>query len=151
MFKWYPLKPQTMPDIKHRAIFDASKKAVFEAVTTKKGLKSWWTSDVAIDQLGADYVFGFNDHTVIFRMKTIKESPNEYAEWKCLGDWPEWEGTRLIFDISERDDGKVVLNFTHADWETDEGELPRCTTDWGHLMYYLKDYVEGHGDTPFMS
>lgn len=124
---------------------------VFKAITTREGLMSWWTSDVQVSDDGQNYTFGFMDHAVIFNMETKEVVPNAYLVWHCTGVFEEWTHTRLIFEISEAKDGRIQLDFTHTGWGSDKKDFRQCCTDWGHLMYYLKDYAEGRNDTPFMS
>jgi len=140
-----------MPDILHWISVEAPPQRVFEAVTTESGLGSWWTADVEAEpEEGSVAVFGFNDRAVVFRMRIDELRPPELVRWTCLGDFPEWEGTRLEFRIEPADDGGSVVTFTHAGWDTTEEAFRQCNTDWGRLMYYLKDHVEGRGDGPMM-
>lgn len=140
-----------MTDIMHWISIDAPPQRVFDAVTTANGLSSWWTSDVEpADAEGDVAVFGFNDRSVVFRMRIDEMAEPQRVRWTCVGDFPEWEGTRIEFRIEEREDGRSGLTFTHAGWESTEGFFRQCNTDWGRLMYYLKCYLEGRGDGPMM-
>ncbi|HMB61813.1 MAG TPA: SRPBCC domain-containing protein [Eudoraea sp.] len=140
-----------MATIKHRIFIKSTRKKVFKAITTREGLMSWWTSDVQVSEDGQSLTFGFMDHTVVFHMETKDVVPNAYLVWHCAGTLEEWTHTRLIFEISEAKDGRIQLDFTHTGWGSDKKDFRQCCTDWGHLMYYLKDYAEGRNDTPFMS
>ncbi len=140
-----------MDDIMHWISIDAPPARVFDAVTTAQGLSSWWTSDVEADAAVGDVsVFGFNDRSVVFRMRVDELAAPHCVRWTCVGDFPEWEGTRIEFRIEETDEGQSNLTFTHAGWESTEGFFRQCNTDWGRLMYYLKDYLEGRGKGPMM-
>lgn len=140
-----------MSDILHWIRLDAPPERVFEAVTTEEGLSSWWTHDVEAEPVeGSTAIFGFKDRSVVFRMRVEELRPPELVRWTCQGDFDEWRGTQLEFRIKPRDDGGCELTFTHAGWESTHGAFRQCNTDWGRLMYHLKDYVEGRSDTPMM-
>ena len=140
-----------MADLKHRIIINSTPKKVFKAITTEKGLKSWWTSDVKLDEDEKKYTFGFNNHRVLFKMIITKEIQNEYIEWRCTGEIEEWQNTRLIFEIYKNDSNTTELKFTHADWIKIDDTFSKCNTDWGHLMYFLKNSAEGKNDRAFMN
>jgi len=141
---------KNMADLKHRVEIKSSAEKVFQAITTKKGLESWWTSDVEIDDVKKEYTFGFGRHSIFIIMKVEKEVPGEYVGWKCYGELEEWMDTRLIFEILDGKAGVIELNFTHANWKSTDGSFSKCNTDWGHLMYYLKDYTEGRNHSALM-
>jgi len=140
-----------MSDILHWIRVDAPPQRVYDAVTTQDGLSSWWTADVEAKPVeGSTAVFGFNDRAVVFRMRVDELSPPELVRWTCLGDFDEWAGTRLEFRIRPHDDGGSEVTFTHSGWKSTEGFFRQCNTDWGRLMYYLKDSVEGRSSQPMM-
>lgn len=140
-----------MNDIMHWISIDAPPERVFEAVTTAEGLSEWWTADVeATPHEGSVSVFGFNNRAVVFRMRVDELASPRRVRWTCVGDFLEWEGTRIEFHVRENDDGGASLTFTHSGWASTEGFFRQCNTDWGRLMYYLKDYVEGRGGGPMM-
>ncbi|MGD2068166.1 MAG: SRPBCC domain-containing protein [Gemmatimonadota bacterium] len=140
-----------MADILHWIEVEAPPAAVFEALTTEPGLSAWWTADVeALPVEGSVAVFGFNDRAVVFRMRIDELTPNERVRWTCLGDFDEWKGTRLEFALSPATDG-TAIHFSHRGWDSIEGFYRQCNTDWGRLMYYLKDHLEGGRDGPMMA
>ncbi|MGD2083469.1 MAG: SRPBCC domain-containing protein [Chromatiales bacterium] len=140
-----------MAEIVHQIGIDGTDRAVYHALTTSEGLACWWTDDVQAEaREGSVATFGFSGHSVVFRMEVSELVPGRRVRWHCLGDFDEWTGTDLAFDIEEAVEGGVVLCFTHAGWATTEGAYRHCNTDWGRLMYSLKDHIEGRGQGPFM-
>lgn len=139
-----------MPDIIHCIPIKASPKAIFDALTTQKGLSSWWTEHVMAEPTeGSTTTFGFNGGEIEFHMHIDELEPSERVRWTCTSDFPDWNGTTLRFDISVRDDGVAMVDFRHMNFP--EGDhFARCNTDWGRLMYFLKDYLENGNDTPMM-
>ncbi|QED37358.1 SRPBCC domain-containing protein [Antarcticibacterium arcticum] len=140
-----------MANLNHSIIINSKPEKVFKAITTEQGLKSWWTHDVKVDEVEKKYTFGFNNHRILFNMISLKEIQNEYVEWRCTGEIEEWKNTRLIFEISKIDPNSTLLRFTHADWTKIDDLFSKCNTDWGHLMYFLKEFAEGKNERPFMS
>lgn len=137
-----------MAEMHHEIQTDASPEKVYEAVTTPDGLRSWWTADsVAEPLVGSVAEFGFNNRSTLFRMRIEELKPKQRAVWECVGDDKEWKGTRLIWDISEKD-GKTVLHFVHGNWRSRSPYFAVCNSTWGELMYRLKDYVEGRAPGP---
>ena len=140
-----------MVDILHAILIDASPETVYDAITQEDGLKSWWTTDVKAEQKeGAVSVFGFYNHSVVFKMQIDELSKNKCVRWGCLGDDKEWKGTKLRFDLSQQD-GKTNLLFAHTGWQSTKGYYAMCNTTWGHLMILLKQYSEGKETKPFFS
>ena len=135
-----------MADILHRLEIDAKPEKVYSAITSKEGLKSWWTVDVEGEsQKGSVLVFGFYNHTVVFRMHIDELVPNKVIRWTCIGDIAEWKGTRLLWELEQKnntDNQMTTLSFSHTGWNSVEGDYRMCNTTWGHLMILLKDYAE---------
>ncbi|MCH8031197.1 MAG: SRPBCC domain-containing protein [Bacteroidetes bacterium] len=140
-----------MADIIHSISIKASPEAIFDAITTQKGLSSWWTEHVKAEPTeGSTTTFGFNDGEFEFHIQVDELTPGACVRWTCSSDFPDWNGTTLRFDIAVRDDGVAMVGFRHMGWESGSEHLARCNTDWGRLMYYLKDYLETGSDTPMM-
>lgn len=140
-----------MAEILHQVTLAASAEQVFDALTTRDGLAGWWTADVRGECAeGGTLEFGFDDHRVVFRMRVDELAPRERVAWTCLGEVDEWTGTRVQFELEERD-GHTTLRFTHAGWASTEGAFRVCNTDWGRLMHSLKDHVEGRDNNPLMA
>lgn len=140
-----------MPDMHHEIPIAGPPEKVFEALTTSKGLSSWWTADSTAEaQVGGAVVLGFGHRSTVFRMRIAELQPNRRVVWDCVGDDPEWKGTRLTWDINEKD-GKSALHFVHANWRELSRYFALCTSTWGMLMYRLKDYLEGKSPGPYFT
>jgi uncharacterized protein YndB with AHSA1/START domain len=132
--------------------------AVFEALTTEKGLKGWWTTTCEIGKgVSAKSVFRFGKTYNI--MRTEKLVPNQEVIWQCLEQHhesaeltrkDEWAGTKVKFRIESKSPSSSVLHFEH------EGLSPQlecyaiCEQGWNHfLKNSLKGYVETGRGGPF--
>jgi len=128
----------------HEITIEASPQAVFDAITTEKGLRSWWTDDVTAEpKQGSVAQFSFNNKRVTFKMQIDELAAPTKLRWSCQGDPQEWKGTKLTFDLEERDEGLTRLRFGHREWASTEGAFALCNTTWGHLIVLLKMYCEG--------
>ena len=104
-----------MPDILHRITVKAAPDAVFAAVTTAEGLRSWWTkSSRAEPQEGSVFVFGFEGGSVEFHFRVDELVDNKRTAWTCVAAPKvpdEWVDTRVTFDLEPTDDGATVVSF----------------------------------------
>lgn len=125
---------------------------VYQALTSESGLKGWWTSDCTIDpiQVGSVNTFRFDPTYTV--MKVIEFIPNKKVVWECvdhhfvnpdLNHYDEWVGTRLIFQLDEKQDKTTDLKFIQ------EGLTPAmecfsiCENRWHYYLgESLKSYLE---------
>lgn len=137
-----------MAELLHDVTIAASPAKVYAALTTQKGLRSWWTRDTtARARVGSEAVFGFSRRAAVFRMRIAALKPGTRVEWHCTGEVAEWKGTRLTWDL-ERVEGGTRLRFAHARWRSTRGSYAACNTTWGELMHRLKAFAEGGRPCP---
>jgi uncharacterized protein YndB with AHSA1/START domain len=88
---------------------------IVDALTTKEGLSSFWTSDsIAEPAVGTEARSGFQGAPVPLRMRVDRIEPNEVT-WTCLGDFPFWQGTIVTWSLSPRRGAR-----------RDAGAVPTC-------------------------
>jgi len=137
-----------MPAIKHLLYINASPAKVYEAITTQKGLSSWWTTETKADAIvGSVAEFWFSDR-YHDKMYIVKLDKNKYVEWECIDGDKEWIGTRINFTIKSRDKG-TMLHFWHYEWSEETDFFASCNFHWGHYMKSLKNYCELGKGEPF--
>jgi len=132
----------------HEIRISATPERVFEAISTRDGLRSWWTPDVEAEPAaGSVAQLGFDDRAVVFHMEVSTLEPPRRMEWRCIGGPGAWPRTRLSFELEPAREGATVLRFRHDGWGDTGGEFARCNCTWGALMHRLRDHVEGleHG------
>lgn len=130
-------------DILHLVPIKTDPAALFDAITTEEGLSSWWTKTVeAKPEQDSIAEFRFEEGKVVFRMQVSRLEPDEVVEWRVLDPAPpEWEGTRVTWQLEREGEG-VNLLFGHRDWKTTEGSFPAINFNWAYYLLSLTDYLE---------
>lgn len=136
-----------MPDIKHAILIDAPTERVFPLVSSAQGFRQWWAADVM--ENGEEVDLGFFNRTTLYSLKPVCLTAPEAAEWFCQTG-KEWEGTKLLFELSTRDK-QTALRFTHAGWQAETDYFISCTTTWGELMFRIKSAAEGKKPGPLFT
>ena len=127
--------------ILHELIINAPSNKVYKAITTLKGLKSWWTKDTVVKNKIIE--FGFYNRSTLFRMKIIKLQKNKKVVWNCIGDEKEWKGTKITFKLLKDPESKGTnLKFSHEGWLSTKGWFGLCNYTWAHVLTRLKKYAE---------
>lgn len=135
-----------MANIKHRVGIKASSEAVYEALSTVKGISEWWTSDTTgVSEIGGTIVIRFltpqgkemgNMHFEVQELVSAKK-----VHWKFTAGPPEWIGTSVIFDLHQEEDYTIVL-FSHLHWAEEVEFKAHCSMKWAVFMLSLKSLLE---------
>lgn len=112
-----------------------------EAIEAIKNIRGWWSQQLegSTDKLGDEFTYRFEDvHSC--KMKLVEAIPQKKVAWivldnyfKFTKDKTEWLGTKIVFDVS-RKDNKTEIRFTH------EGLVPEyecfniCSSAWGSYI-----------------
>ncbi len=115
-----------------------NKNSLKQALTSVDGLAGWWTSKTEQPEEG---VWRFHFGGGYFKdFKVVAEDEN-HVEWKCIQGAPGWLNTRIAFDMMEND-GKLMINFRHSDWQEQNAMFGICNYHWALYMKSLKELVE---------
>jgi uncharacterized protein YndB with AHSA1/START domain len=139
-----------MTAIKHLLVIKSSPEKIYSAITTNEGTAKWWTEQSEIgNKVGDINIFDFGDryHNEMIIINLI---PNKKVEWECLVGDKEWIGTKLIFEIEEKDKNSV-LKFTHGNWREETDFFASCNYHWGYYMRSLKQFCETGKGNPFQN
>jgi uncharacterized protein YndB with AHSA1/START domain len=139
-----------MTAIKHLLVIKSSPEKIYSAITTNEGTAKWWTEQSEIgNKVGDINIFDFGDryHNEMIILNLI---PNKKVEWECLVGDKEWIGTKLIFEIEEKDKNSV-LKFTHGNWREETDFFASCNYHWGYYMRSLKLFCETGKGNPFQN
>lgn len=139
-----------MPDIRHRVVISAPLGSVYEAVATTEGISEWWTRGGVRGESseGSKLQFFFGQPEPAAVMEVTRLDRDGKVNWKCIEGADDWVGTKLTFDLTQKDDDTVVL-FTHADWRDPNEFMAHCSARWAYFLLSLKSFVEAGKGTPF--
>jgi len=131
-----------MPDILHRVGIDARPDAVFNALTTIEGLRSWWSNTASGDAAQGGLIkYGFCD------MQVVATEPDKLVHWRCTRGPEEWLDTEVTFRLEEKEDQTYVV-FKHANWKEPVEFMHHCSTKWATFLLSLRDFVEKSNGRP---
>jgi uncharacterized protein YndB with AHSA1/START domain len=139
-----------VPDIRHRVCISAPLQKVYEATATESGISDWWTRDGVRGESseGAKLSFFFGQPEPSAVMEVTRLDPAGHVQWNCVEGADEWVGTKLTFDLTQKEDETVVL-FSHAGWRTPSEFMAHCSARWAYFLLSLKALVETGKGTPF--
>jgi uncharacterized protein YndB with AHSA1/START domain len=136
-----------MPDILHKISINAPRERVYAALSTVDGLASWWTSTTSGEsEPGKTLEFHFGKHVCKMRVEALEGG--KHVAWECTDASPDWNGTKLSFDLSE-DAGRTTLLFGHRAWREANAFFASCSMKWATFLLSLREYVESGSGRPF--
>jgi uncharacterized protein YndB with AHSA1/START domain len=129
-------------------------RAVYEAIATADGVRSWWTDGTFAEQVGGVGRLTFGHGWTELRVEKLV--PHREVEWSCVGQDiehfdpnDEWVGTRIHFHLAPLDDGRRThLDFAHEGL-AGLGCEEMCTKGWDHyIRTSLRSLVESGAGAP---
>lgn len=137
-------------------LIQARPSAVYKALTTATGLRSWWTQDCDVAlTLGATHRFRFGPHHKDMRLEQLE--PDRLVRWRCTDAWidlpqlsrkDEWTGTEIVFHLEGGQDGPTRLVFEHRGLVPAFDCYTLCDEGWRHFLGSLQQYSETGRGTP---
>ncbi|TMD35159.1 MAG: SRPBCC domain-containing protein [Chloroflexi bacterium] len=134
----------------HSVQIDADADKIYEALSTSKGLASFWTADShAEPKVGTTARFGF--HGPVLEMRVDELEPGKRVRWSTEDGFPEWKGTTVTWDIKPAKDGGQEVVFNHDGWPeaVPAAELASVNYSWGRVVGRLKKYAETGKPAPY--
>lgn len=134
----------------HMVTIKADADRIYEALSTGKGLASFWTRDShAEPKVGSIARFGFGGP--VLEMKVEELVPGKRVRWSTNGGFDAWNGTTVTWDIKHGEDGANEVWFDHDGWPA---SLPAKDTasvnfTWGGIVARLKEYAETGKPVPY--
>jgi hypothetical protein len=134
-------------------VVDQSPEEVFDAINNVRG---WWSANIegGTEKLNDEFTYKYKDvhHCT---MKLIEVIPDQKVVWLVMDnyfnfikDQSEWKGTKIIFEISKKDN-QTQMHFTH------EGLVPAyecykiCFDAWtGYIQNSLRNLITTGKGTP---
>ena len=138
-----------MVDILHKVgIKSSSLDKTYKALTTLDGLSGWWTSNTQGEPTKVDGVIKFLFDGGGFDMKVLELVPNKYVLWQVVDGPKEWIGTKVIWDLKQKDDYTIIL-FKQAGWKEPVEFMYHCSTKWAIFLMSLKSLLETGKGSPW--
>jgi uncharacterized protein YndB with AHSA1/START domain len=141
-----------MDTILHVVDVNARPEAVFNAVSTGKGLAGWWsTTVIAPEEVGGivDFTFGgdFNPD-----MEITQFQPPSLVSWRCVGGHDPWLNSTFAFAISPLEDSHTRVVFTQGYGSPiSDIEFGIYNYNWGYYLHSLKQLVETGKGFPYQA
>jgi len=119
-------------------VVDQTPEEVFNAINNPRG---WWSEEIegSTEKLNDEFNYHYKD-AHISKMKLIEVIPNKKVVWlvlenyfKFTKDKTEWTGTKIIFEISEKDN-KTQIRFTHQGLVPEYECYEICRDAWSNYI-----------------
>ena len=131
-----------MSKIEHEIKIKGNLDAVYQALMTLQGIKSWHSAEAeGTPNLHEKLITkGHNKPTFVWKITELK--PHQEIEWECEQGPGDATGTKAIFKLEKSDEKHTLVRFSHLGWPDTEGHFKHCNTLWAVLLYHLQQYVE---------
>jgi uncharacterized protein YndB with AHSA1/START domain len=114
---------------------------LFDAITTAEGLASWYTPQARAEPHADALVeFGFGPAaSIAFRVDEIV--PNRRVVWSGVQVPPDWQSTRIAFDLAPAGD-LVTVRFSQIGFPSGYADFGFFSYLWAQYMLSLKLLLE---------
>jgi len=126
-----------------------------EAFTAINNVRGWWTGEPGVEgiteKLGDEFTYRYKNFHYS-KQKITEFIPGQKVVWLItdssltfIKDKSEWNGTKIIFEISKKG-GKTQVRFTHVGLVPDIECYNDCSNAWGsYINNSLKKYIAATG------
>jgi uncharacterized protein YndB with AHSA1/START domain len=122
---------------------DAPATAVWKALSTGEGIRSWRTTQAEVpDGPAAVLNLRFPDAPMSWDLRVDEADENERLRWHCVGGPPPWVDTDILFRLVAAPGGGTRVLFDHVGWKDAEEMVRIVTFGWVQMFLRLKDYAE---------
>ncbi|HVW15962.1 MAG TPA: SRPBCC domain-containing protein [Mucilaginibacter sp.] len=134
------------PDFTTAFLVDQTPLEAYDAINN---VRAWWSGQIEgdTDKLGDEFIYRYKTFHYS-KHKLTELVPGKKVVWlttesrlNFVGNQNEWTGTKIVFDIAEKD-GKTQVRFTH------QGLVPQfqcfndCSNAWsGYINNSLRELI----------
>jgi hypothetical protein len=136
----------TTSDFTTTLLVDQTPEAAFNAITNVRG---WWSEEIEGETAKLNDEFTYHYEDVHYcQIKLIEVIPNQKVVWfvkynyfKFTKDKSEWTGTKISFEIAEKDN-KTEIRFTHHGLVPEFECYDICNNAWTqYIQQSLKSLI----------
>ena len=145
-------KKSSAKGLSRTLVMEASAAAVFDALTTRAGLRGWWTTRVkGRGREGGELRFEFDGLDEHITMRVEHAARPTSVTWTCVEhtELDEWAGTTISFALAPSGADRCELRFHHAGLTPKLACFDDCKAGWDHFLASLVGYVERGEGEPF--
>ncbi|HEX6850223.1 MAG TPA: SRPBCC domain-containing protein [Candidatus Polarisedimenticolaceae bacterium] len=143
-----------MTHFRQNLLLQATPAAIYAALTTKEGLRGWWSQDCqGQTHPGGVLTFRFGPHHKEMRIE--KMEADREVRWRCVGAHiaflekkDEWVGTQIVFRLTPEGEGRTRLEFEHVGLVPSFECYEVCDSGWKYFLASLRGFVETGRGTP---
>lgn len=140
-----------MGDYAIRAQFEAvcPPPEVMRWLDSPQGIAGWWsdTVDGAARAVGDRFHVTFPTSPVVFDLE-VAALTDRAIEWHIPQNPPWWQGTTIRIELSETDNGKTTVLFTHRGFSADDPIIQVITPAWVRFIDNLVAVAESGQANP---
>jgi hypothetical protein len=136
----------TTSDFTTTLLVEQTPEAAFNAINNVRG---WWSEEIEgdTDKLNDEFTYHYED-VHYCQIKLIEVIPNQKVVWfvkynyfKFTKDKSEWTGTKMSFEIAEKDN-KTEIRFTHHGLVPEFECYDICNNAWTqYIQQSLKSLI----------
>ena len=134
-----------MADVNQELPIQATRRQVFDAVSSPAGLDVWWTkTSTGAPVQGSEYQLGFGpEHQ--WRARVTHAVQDAEFELELTRADADWTGTRVGFRLTDQG-GTTRLEFRHTGWPAANQHYRVSCHCWAMYLRLLRRHLE-HGET----
>lgn len=136
-----------MSEIITQVDVDAAPEALWGALTTTEGLRSWWTTQAEASDEKVEV--RFPDAPMAWELRVDEAVENERLHWHCVGGPPPWVDTDVVFRLEGGPDGGTRVVFDHTGWKDAEEMVRVVTFGWIEMLQRLRAYAASGTPQPY--
>jgi len=138
-----------MADIFHDFVIHASAAAVFETLSSPEGLDKWWTkSSSGKAAPGHQYQLHFGSG-YDWRAIVSKFELNAAFELTMTQSDPDWEGTKIGFQLQKAHARSQPVLFYHKGWRSINRQYQVSNFCWAMYLRLAKRWLEKQEEYAF--
>lgn len=126
----------------------SSREDVYTEIATPEGLRRWWSTNATGNgERDGVLTLSFAGCQIPLTMYVEESVRPEFIEWTCTlhTAMPEWNGTHIVFALTETGPDSCRLDFTHYGLTASLRCYTNSQTEWNRCLANLKRTVEMKG------